>query len=86
MNYARFNPRCYSGMEWSCEDDGDGDGDDNDDDLYEAYLDDGDDGDDFPPPGRNFFGRFLPIGELFSLCCFPSRRGGGIFLGWFPVS
>ena len=39
MNYARFNPRCYSGMEWSCEDDGDGDGDDDDDDPNEVQLD-----------------------------------------------
>jgi hypothetical protein len=26
----------------------------------------------------NFPGRFLPAGELFSLWCFPPRRGGGI--------
>ena len=40
MNKTRFNPRCYSGTEWSS---GDGDGDD-DDDPNEIQLDDGDDG------------------------------------------
>jgi hypothetical protein len=25
-------------------------------------------------------GRFLPAGELFSLWCFPPRRGGGVYL------
>ena len=46
--------------------------------MDEVQLDVGDDGDDFPPPGRNFPGRFLPAGELFSLCGFPPRSGGGI--------
>ena len=41
--------------------------DDEDDDPDEVQHDDGDD---FPPPGRNFPGRFLPAGELFSLCGF----------------
>ena len=66
--------------------DGDGDGDDDDDDPDEVQLDDGDDGDDFPSLGRNLPGRFLPSGELFSLCCFSSRRGGGIFLRSHLVS
>ena len=69
MNYTKYNPRCYSGTEWIGGDDGDGGGDD-DDDPNEVQLDDGEDGDDFPPPGRNFPGRFLPAGELFSLCGF----------------
>ena len=65
--------------------DGPGGGDDDDDDDHdEVQLDDGDDGDDFPPPGRNFPGRFLPAGELFSLCGFPLRSGGGIFLWCLP--
>ena len=51
--------------------DGDGDGDD-DDDPGEVQLDDGDDGDDFLPPGRNFPGRFLPAGVIFSLTSFHS--------------
>ena len=59
--------------------DGDGDGDDDDDDPDEVQLDDGDDGDVFLPPGRNFPGRFPPAGELFSLCCFLPRGGGEIF-------
>ena len=46
-------------------DDGAGGGDDDDDDHNEVQLDDGDDGDGFPPPGRNFPGRFLPAEELF---------------------
>ena len=49
--------------------DGDGDGDD-DDDPNEVQLDDGDDGYDLPSPGRNFPGRLLPAGELFSLASF----------------
>ena len=49
---------------------GDGDGDDGDDDPNEVQLDDGDDGFDLPPPGRNFPGRLLPTGELFSLVSF----------------
>ena len=61
-------------MEWSCGDDGDDDDDDDDDDPDEVQLDDGDDGDVFHPPGRNFPSRFLPAGELFSLCCFPSAE------------
>jgi hypothetical protein len=28
----------------------------------------------------NFPGRFLPAGELFSLWCFPPRRGDGVSL------
>jgi hypothetical protein len=39
-----------------------------------------DDGDDLPSLGRNFPSRFLPAGELFSLWCFPPRRGGGVYL------
>jgi hypothetical protein len=38
-----------------------------------------------PPPGRNLPGRFLPAGELFSLCGFPPRSGGGIFLCSLPL-
>jgi hypothetical protein len=53
-------------------------GDDGDNDPDEAQLDD--DGDDFPPPGRNFPGRFLPAGELSRSVCFPPRRGGEVFL------
>ena len=65
-----MNPRCYSGTEWSSRDDADGDGDDGDDDPNEVQLDDGDDGFDLPSPGRNFPGRLLPAGELFSLTSF----------------
>ena len=86
MKYTRFNPRCYGGTEWSGGDDGVGGGDDGDDDPNEVQLDDGDDGDDFPSPGRNLPGRFLPARELFSLWCFPSHRGGGIFPRWFSMS
>ena len=32
MNYARYNPICYSGTEWSCGGDGEDGGDDDDDD------------------------------------------------------
>jgi hypothetical protein len=39
-----------------------------------ARCDDDDDGNDLPSPGRNFPGRFLPAGELFSLWCFPPRK------------
>ena len=46
MNYAKYNPRCYSGMKWSGGDDGDAGGDDDDPD--EVRRDDDDDGDDFP--------------------------------------
>ena len=82
VNDTKYNPRCYSGTEWSGGDDGD-DGGDDDDDPNELQLDDDDDV--FLPPGRNFPDKFLPAGELFSLCCFSSRRGGGIFPRWFPV-
>jgi hypothetical protein len=68
MNWTRFTPRCYSGRHG---DEGAGDDDDPD----EAQLDGGDDGDDFPSPGKNFPSRFLPAGEL-SLSVFsnPQRR------------
>ena len=61
-------------------DDGAGGGDNGDDDPDEVQLDGGGDGDDFPPPGRNFPGRFLPAGEFFFLSGSPPRSGGGIFL------
>jgi hypothetical protein len=35
-----------------------------------SSVDGNDDGDDLPSPGRNFPGRFLPAGELFSLGVF----------------
>jgi hypothetical protein len=54
--------------------------DDNDNDPDEAQLDGNDNGDDFPPPGRNFSSRFLPAGELSLYVCFPPRIGGGVFL------
>ena len=57
-------------MKWRGEGDGDGDGDD-DDDPNEVQLDGGDDGDDFPPPGRNSRGRFLSARELFFSLLFP---------------
>ena len=76
MNFTRSNPNVTAGRSGDA---GAGDGDD-DDDPDEVQLDDGDDGDDFPPPGRNFPVRFLPAGELFSLCGFPPRSGDGIFL------
>ena len=86
MKYTRFNPRCYSGTEWSGGDDGDGGGDD-DDDPDGVQLDDDKDGDDLPPPpGGNFPGRFLPAGELFLSLLFPPRGGGGIFSLALPVS
>jgi hypothetical protein len=44
--------------------------DDDDDDPDEVQCDGDDDGDDLPSPGRNFPGRFLPAGELFSLDVF----------------
>jgi hypothetical protein len=62
------------------DDEGAGDDGDDDDDPDEAQLDDDDDGDDFPSPGRNFPGRFLPIGELSLFVCFLPRRGGGVYL------
>ena len=55
-----------------------------DDDPDEARGDD-DDGNDFPLPGVNFPGRFLPAGELFSLSGFCPRGGGGIFLLSVPL-
>ena len=70
MNKTRFNPRCYIGTESTGRDDGVGDRDDDDDDPNEVLLDDGNDGFDLPPPGRNFLGRLLPAGELFSLASF----------------
>jgi hypothetical protein len=51
---------------------------DDDDDPDEVRCDGDDDDDDLPSPGRNFLGRFLSAGELFSLWCFPPRRGGGV--------
>jgi hypothetical protein len=65
---------------WHGNDGDEGAGGDGDGDPDEAYLDDGDDGDDFPPPRRNFPGRFLPAGELSLSVCFPPHRGGGFFL------
>ena len=69
-------------MGWSG-DDGAGGGDD-DDDHDEVQLDDGDDGDGFLPPGRNFPDKFLSARELFSLWCFPLRSGGGICFWSLP--
>ena len=60
-------------------DDGPGGGDDGDDDPDEVPRGGDGDGDDLPSPGRNFPGRFLPAGELFSLSGFPPRSSGGIF-------
>ena len=77
MNKTRFNPRCYSGTEWSG---GDGDGDDNDDDPNEVQLDDGDDGYDLPSLGRNFLDRLLPGGELFSLASFRPMEAAKLFM------
>jgi hypothetical protein len=51
-------------------DEGAGDDDDGDDDPDEVQRDGDDDSDDLPSPGRNFPGRFLPAGELFSLGVF----------------
>jgi hypothetical protein len=65
-------------------DEGAGDEDDGDDDPDEVPCDDDDDGDDFPSTGRNFPGRFLPVRELFSLSCFPPRRGGDVYLSGPP--
>ena len=81
MNKTRFNPRCYSRTEWSG---GDGGVDDDDDDPNEVQLDDGDDGDDFPSPGRNFPGRFLPVKELFSLVSFRPVEAAEYFLDGSP--
>ena len=61
-------------------DDGDGAVDGGDDDPDEVQRDDDDDGDDFPPPGGNFPGRFLPAGELFSLCVFRLMEAAEYFL------
>ena len=66
MNYTKYNPRCYTGTEWSGGDDGDSDGDD-DDDPDEVRRDDDDDGDDFPSPGGNFPGRISLPESFFSL-------------------
>ena len=60
-------------MEWSG---GDGDGDD-DDDPNEVQLDDGDD---LPSLGRNFPGRLLPVGELFSLASFRPVEAVELFM------
>jgi hypothetical protein len=46
------------------------DDNDDDDDPDEVQRDGDDDGDDPPSPGKNFPGRFLPTGELFSLGVF----------------
>jgi hypothetical protein len=62
------------------EDEGPGGEDDGDDDPDEVQRSDDDDVDDLPSPRKNFLGRFLPIGELFSLWCFLPRRGGGVYL------
>ena len=60
MYQTRFNSRCYSGTKWSCEDGGEDDDEhDVDDDPNEVQLDDDGNGDDFPPPGRNFPDKFL---------------------------
>ena len=75
MNKTRFNPRCYSGTEWSGADGGG----DYDDDPNEVQLDDGDDGDNLPSPGRNFLGRF-PAGELFSLASFCPVEAAELFV------
>ena len=81
MNYTRYNPRCYSKTKGSSGDDGDGDGDDDDDDDPDEVQREGDDdGDDFPPPGGDFPGRFLPAGELSLSLLFSSpRRWRNIF-------
>ena len=60
------------------DDEGDGDNDPN-----EVQLDGGDDGDDFPLSGRNFPGRSLPVGELFSLWCFPPAASAKLF--WLSI-
>ena len=65
------------------DDDGADDEGDGDDDPNEVQLDGGDDGDDFPLSGRNFPGRFLPAGELFSLWCFPPCSGGETLLALY---
>ena len=84
MNYTRSTQIVTAERSGDDGDDGAGDGDDDDDDGDDVQLDVGDDGDDLPSPGRNFPGRILPAGELFSLCGFPHRRGGGIFLRLLP--
>ena len=81
MSNTRFNPRCYSGTEWS---DADGDGDGDDDDPNEVQLDDGDDGNNFTSLGRNFPGRFLPAGELFSLASFRPMEAVELFVDGSP--
>ena len=67
-------------MGWSG---GDGDGDD-DDDPNEVQLDNGDDGYDLPSPGRNFPGRLLPAGELFSLASFRPVEAADLFVDDLP--
>ena len=64
-------------MEWSG---GDGDGDDDDDDPIGVQLDDSDDGYNLPSPGRNFPGRLLPTGELFSLASFHPVEAAELFV------
>ena len=49
-------------------------GDDDDDDGDDVQLDDDVDGVDFPSPGGNFPGGFLPAGELFSLWCLSAAQ------------
>ena len=84
MNQTRYNARSYNGTKWSGEEDEDGDGysaaaaaaDDPD----EVQLDGDDDGENFPPPGRNSPANFSLLESSFSLCCFRPRRDGGIIL------
>ena len=84
MKYTRFNPRCYSGTEWSSGDDGVGGGDDGDDDPNEVQLDDGDDGDDFPlREGISPADFSLPESSFLS-GVFPPRRGGCVASRLFP--
>ena len=84
MNKTRFNPRCYSRTEWSGGDDRVGGGDDDDDGPNEVQLDDSDDGDNLPSPGRNYPERFLPAGELFSLASFHPIEVAEYFLDGSP--
>ena len=73
MNYTRLNPIVTA--VWHGGDGAGGDGAEDDDDPDEAQLDDGVDSDDLPSSGRNFPGRFLPVGELFlSVVSAPQRR------------
>jgi hypothetical protein len=59
--------RPINGYEGAAADDDDDDGDDDPD---EVQHDDDDDGNNLPSLGRNFLGRFLSTGELFSLSVF----------------